>query len=141
MTRDRKFSLFLASAIVGGVGICVAAIPVVGNIRNADTVRVVAGTLVVALAMAWACFFVTRAHFAQDEFKRQREIWASFWGGWLGIAASAPIFFFLAVGGLEHLATVHVPPVEIFTIGYLLPTICGGIGALGMRLWLRHRDG
>lgn len=56
------------------------------------------------------------------------------------MGASAPIFFFIALGGLGHFAATNTPPVRVFTIGYLLPTICAAIGAIGARLWLRHRD-
>jgi TRAP-type C4-dicarboxylate transport system permease large subunit len=103
-------------------------------------VRIIAGMLVMTIAMAWACFFITRAHFAQDEFKRQREISASFWGGWFGIAASAPIFFFIAIGGLRPLEIIHVQPLLGFTIGYLIAPICGFLGTVGARLWLRRLD-
>lgn len=141
MTRNQKTSLFLTVAVIGGIGIGLSTIPVVGARNTApDATRVIAGTLLVAIAMAWACFFAIRAHLAQDEFERQREILASYWGGWLGIAASAPIFIFITFGGFGRLATLHAPPVDIFMLGYLLPTIFAGVGAVGARLWLRHRD-
>ncbi|HEY2071206.1 MAG TPA: hypothetical protein VGG48_16740 [Rhizomicrobium sp.] len=142
MARNQKFALFMALAIIGGLGIALSTFLAVGRAHGAppDMARIIAGTLIVALAMGWAMFFTVRAHFAQDEFKRQREISASFWGGWMGIAASAPVFFFIAMGGLGHLATVSAPPVRIFTIGYLLPTIFGVIGTIGARFWLRRRD-
>lgn len=142
MTRDRKFLLFLTLAVVGGLGIGLSTILTVGPARGTipDAARIIAGTVTVAFAMIWACFFAIRAHFAQDEFKRQREILASYWGGWLGIAASAPIFFFIAIGGIGRVAGIHAPPLLIFVIGYLLAPLCGAIGTVGARLWLRHRD-
>ena len=75
MTRNQKTALFLSLAIVGGAGIGVLSIPALGLVHGAapGTARVVAGTLVVILAMAWACYFATRAHLAQDEFSAQRE--------------------------------------------------------------------
>lgn len=142
MTRNQKIALFLTAALIGGIGIGLSTIPVVVGVGNVapGAARIVVGTLVMAFAMAWACFFAIRAHFAQDEFERQREILASYWGGWLGIAASAPIFVFIAIGGFGRLATLHTPPVYIFVLGYLLPTIFAGAGAVGARLWLRRRD-
>ena len=142
MTRSQKSALFLALAVVGGVGIGLSTILIVGRTHGAapDTTRIVAGTLIVGFAMAWACFFAVRAHFSQDEFKRQREMSASYWGGWLGMGASAPIFFFIAIGGFGPLATMHVQPVRVFALGYLLPTVFAATGAAGLALWQRHRD-
>jgi hypothetical protein len=142
MSREQRFALFLAVAIIGGVGIGLSTILAVSPHHNSapDTARIIAGTLIIAFAMAWACFFAARAHFARDEFKRQREVSASYWGGWLGIAASAPVFFFIAVGGFGPLATGNMPRLVIFVAGYLLPTICAAIGAVGTALWLRYRD-
>jgi hypothetical protein len=142
MTRDQRTTLFLAIAIVGGIGIGLSTILAVGPQHNStpDTARIIAGTLITAFAMAWACFFAARAHFARDEYKRQREISASYWGGWLGIGASAPIFFFIAAGGFGPLAASSAPRLIIFMTGYLLPTLCAAIGAIGTALWLRLRD-
>ena len=61
------------------------------------------GTVIVALAMEWSFYFAARAHFTLDEYKRYRSISASYWGGWFGIGASAPVFFFIAAGGLGRL--------------------------------------
>jgi hypothetical protein len=142
MPREQRFALFLAVAIIGGVGIGLSTILAVGRLHNAApaTARIIAGTLLTAFAMAWGCFFAARAHFARDEFKQQRATSAAYWGGWLGIGASAPVFFFIAVGGFGPLATWNAPPVRIFTIGYVLPTLCGAAGAIGAQLWLRYRD-
>jgi hypothetical protein len=142
MTRDQKFTLFMTLSIIGGIGIGLSTIPAVGRINPTapGMGRIIAGTLLVAIAMAWACFFAARAHFVQDEFKRQRSISASYWGGWLGIGASAPIFFFVAAGGFGPLAAMKIPPVFVFEFGYLLPTLFAAIGAIGARLWLRYRD-
>jgi hypothetical protein len=142
MDRRQKFALYLALGIIGSIGIALSTFVIVGPLHNGTlgTSRIIAGTLIVTIAMAWACIFVTRAHFAQDEFARQREISASFWGGWFGIAASAPIFFFIAVGGLGPLATTHVQPLIGFVTGYVLAPICGLAGAVGARLWLRRLD-
>ncbi len=142
MTRDGKFLLFLALAVIGGIGIALSTFAVIGPLRGngLSMAHIVAGTIVVTVAMAWACAFVTRAHFARDEFKRQREISASYWGGWFGIAASTPIFFFIAAGGLGRPASLHAAPLIVFTSGYLLAPICGLLGTVAAQLWLRRRD-
>jgi hypothetical protein len=142
MTRNRKFALFLTLAVVGGIGIGLLALPAVGPVRQAipGTARILAGTLITAIAMAWAFFFAMRAHGVQDEFKRHREISAGYWGGWLGIGASAPIFFFIALVAFLNPATVHVAPVIVFTVGYILSPVCGGVGVVVAQLLQRHRD-
>jgi amino acid transporter len=142
MTRNQKFALFLALALIGGIGIGLSTFLAIGRIRDTapDTAHIIIGTLVVTLAMVWACFFTVRAHYAQDEFRRQREISAGYWGGWLGIAASAPIFFFIAIGGFGVHPAAHVHPSIIFTAGYVLAPICGAVGAVGARVWLHYRD-
>jgi hypothetical protein len=142
MTRSQKFALFLTLAIVGGIGIGLSGLLAVGPARHTTpgTSRIFAGTLVILIAMAWAFYFAMRAHNVQDEFKRQREISAGYWGGWLGIAASAPIFFFIALDSFLNPATVHVAPVIVFTVGYVLSPICGGIGTVIAQQLQRHRD-
>ena len=142
MTRSRKFTLFLTLAIAGGIGIGLAAFLAIAPVHHAPpgAARIIAGTLIVAFAMAWAFFFATRAHGVQDEFQRQREISAGYWGGWLGIAASAPIFFFVALVDFLNPATVHAAPVVVFTAGYILSPICGGIGTVIAQLLQRRRD-
>jgi hypothetical protein len=138
MTRNQKFALYLALAIVGSIGIGLSVIPIVGPHRGTlpDMMHIVAGTLAVTVAMMWACYFAVRAHLSQDEFNRQREIASGYWGGWLGIAASAPVFVFMAIGSLGK----HTPPIIMFTLGYVLAPVFGAVGTIGARLWLRQRD-
>jgi hypothetical protein len=141
MTREKKFEFLIAVGSIGGIAIGLATIAVVGphHGTSPSPERIALGTLVVAIAMIWACYFTTRAHFTRDEFKRQREISASFWGGWLGIAATAPVFFFIAAGGFGPLAGFHAP-LLVFTFGYLFAPVFGAIGTVGARLWLLYRD-
>jgi hypothetical protein len=141
MTRERKFGFLMMAAVIGGLGIGLSTFAVIDPHPGAmiSPMRIILGTLLVAFAMIWACTFTVRAHFTRDEFKRQREISASFWGGWLGIAASAPVFFFIAVGGFGSIAASHAP-LLIFTLGYVLAPIFGAVGTVGAQLWLMHRD-
>jgi len=140
MTRTQRHYLFLAMGIVGSIGIGLSVIPIFRRFHGAvpDMLLIVAGTLLVSFAMMWACFFAVRAHLSQDEFKRQREIMSGYWGGWLGIAASAPVYFFTAAGGFGH--PLHAPPVISFTFGYVLAPIFGAVGTIGTRMWLHGRD-
>ena len=142
MDRARRKSVFMAVAIVGGMGIGLSTIFAVGHAHNASLplTRIIVGTVIVALAMGWAFYFATRAHFTLDEYKRYRSISASYWGGWFGIGASAPVFFFIAAGGLGRLGTLHIAPAILFMMGYLLPTLSGAIGAVAASIWRRHRD-
>ena len=144
--RKRRFVVFISLAIVGGLAIGLAPLFFVpGHVRagSLDTIRLVAGVLIVAAAMTWACYFTFRAHSTMDEFQRQREVTAGFWGGWLGIGASAPIFFLMALSGLRwiaHATPLAQQPLRFFLIGYLLPVLTGAVGAVGARLWMRRRD-
>jgi hypothetical protein len=141
MTRQQRFSLLLTTGVIGGLAIGLCSYLAVGPHHHAaiSPVRIAAGTLIVAFAMIWACYFTVWAHFTQDEFKRQREIAAGYWGGWLGIGASAPVFFFIAVGGFGPIATSRAP-LLVFTLGYLLAPVFGAIGTVGARLWLVYGD-
>lgn len=143
--RKQRTRRLLAVAIIGGTTLCVVGMfAIFGQVRpKPDIARAIASAVIVALAMGWACFFTVRAHYAQDEFNRQREITASFWGGWLGIAASAPVYVLLALDGLPgvvNIAHSTTPPLIVLTLGYMLPVFCAAIGAIGGRIWLRRRD-
>jgi hypothetical protein len=141
MTRDKKFQFLITVGSIGGIAIGLATIAVIGPRygTSPSPERIALGTLVVAFAMIWTCYFTVRAHFARDEFKRQREIAASFWGGWLGMAATAPVFFFIAVGGFGPIATSRAP-LLVFVMGYLLAPIFAVLGTVAAQLWLLYRD-
>ena len=107
------------------------------------SVDIVVTALIVAAAMIWACYFAFRAHSSKDEFQRQREVTAGFWGGWLGIGASAPIFVLIAGSGLRaiaHATPLAQQPLRFFLMGYLLPVLTGAVGAIAARIWMRRRD-
>src|ERR1700683_4173289 len=103
--RNLRVAANLAAGILGSLGLCAVLLLAMRHtdLKTPDPVRIVGSTLVVALAMLWACWFAVRAHFAEDEYQRQQETFDSFWGGWLGIGASAPVFVFIAMGGLRWL--------------------------------------
>ena len=141
MFREKRFQFLITVGSIGGIAIALATIAVIGPHHGAtpSQERIALGTLVVAVAMIWTCYFTTRAHFVRDEFKRQREIAVSFWGGYLGMAATAPIFFFVAAGGFGPLAAFHAP-LMVFLFGYLLAPVFAVLGTVGARLWLLYRD-
>ena len=140
--RNLRMIAYLGVAILGGIGLALAAFVAMGHVdlKSPNPLRILGGTLAIALAMFWACWFSVRAHFAEDEFQRQREIYVSFWGGWLGLGASAPVFFFIAVGGLHWLDPVvpaNAQSFRAFVVGYLLPIACAVLGVAAAGLWRR----
>jgi MFS family permease len=141
MTREKRFQFLIIVGSIGGLAIALAVFAMIGPHRGVlpSPERIALGTLVVAIAMIWSCYFTVRAHFARDEFKRQREIAASFWGGWLGMAATAPVFFFIAAGGFGPVAGFHAP-LLVFLGGYLLAPVFAVLGTVGAQLWLLYRD-
>jgi len=143
--RNARVVVNLAVGILGGVGLCIALFFAIRHtdLRTPDPARIIGSTLVVALAMAWACWFSVRAHIAEDEYHRQREMADSFWGGWLGIGASAPVFVFIAMGGLHWLhleGSARGQVFRAFVIGYFVPVVCATLGVIVARLWRRLRD-
>jgi hypothetical protein len=143
--RNLRVLANLAVGILGSLGLCVALLFAIGhtNLTTPDPVRIVGATLVVALAMLWACWFAVRAHFAEDEYRRQQETFDSFWGGWLGIGASAPVFVFIAMGGLRWLDLAGRPHGQVFrafVLGYLLPVAFATLGVVVARVLRRLRD-
>ena len=143
--RNRRFAVLLTTGLLGGAAIALTTFLVLGDIHHKppDFIHVVAGTVVISLAMIWGCVFAIRAQSAADEFQRQREIYVSYWGGWLGIAASAPIFFFVSVGGLRWIAPgvpASKPMLGAFMFGYFVPIVCAVIGVVVAWWWRRLRD-
>ena len=143
--RHRRPVILLTIAVLGSAVIGLATFFVLGitNHKPPDFIHVIAGTVTVTVAMIWACAFAARAQFAEDEFQRHREISVSFWGGWLGIAASMPVFFFVSVGGLRWVAPgvlPSIPTLRAFMLGYAVPIICAVIGVVVAWWWRRFRD-
>jgi hypothetical protein len=144
--RQLRSAILLTTAVLGSAVIAVSTFFVLGVAyhKPPDLIRVVASTVTITLAMIWACAFAARAQFDEDEFQRHREISVSFWGGWLGIAASAPVFFFVSVGGLRWVAPGVLPNIAMlraFMLGYAVPIVCAVIGVVVAWWWRRLRDG
>ena len=145
MNRKKRSALFITAAIVGSIVLGLAPLFAIRHLWSAplDIVDIVVTALIVAAAMIWACYFAFRAHSSKDEFQRQREVTAGFWGGWLGIGASAPIFVLIAGSGLRaiaHATSLAQQPLRFFLMGCLLPVLTGAVGAIAARIWMRRRD-
>jgi hypothetical protein len=101
---------------------------------------VTVGVVTTLVAMAWTVFFSARAYRTLDEFQREKEKSAWYWGGLLGLAASAPLCFFIAVGGLHWIdpnIPIGIPFMRAFLLGYFLPVTLMAGGAFISRLWPR----
>jgi len=102
---------------------------------------IVAATLAATLAIAWTFAFARVAFNRFDEFQRALSLRAWYWGAAIGIAVSAPLYVFVALGGLAWLFphTFDKGPVaaRAFAAGYALPTLFQGAGCVGVALWLR----
>jgi hypothetical protein len=103
-------------------------IPVYGN-----PLRLVVMSLAATLAMAWNVAFQARAFRTLDEFAQNASKFAWYWGGSIGLAASLPIFAFVAWGGLHWLAP-SIPAgtniLRALMVGYLLPVFAQLAGYL-----------
>ena len=102
-SRTRRIWAYAAIALLGGSTIAVTPILFFRHVSNgvADPTRIVATTIAGGLAMLWAFGFAIRGFRSMDEFMRQRSQVAWYWGGFLGLAVSFPIYSFVAGGGLQ----------------------------------------
>jgi hypothetical protein len=135
---------YIAVGLVGAVGVLCAPLLAMGwrppyAIPNAA--RIVVESLAALPAMGWAVFFATRAYLAWDEFQREKEKSAWYWGSSIGLAASAPVLFFIGAGGLHWLdpaipSGIHL--MRAFMIGYFLAVAPMGCGYLVARIWPRR---
>ena len=138
---------YLAAALIGGIAIAEAPLVLVGRpvVHGVvDPGRVVVWTIATALAMAWAVVFAVLLFRNQDEFGRQASQVGWYWGASLGLAVSAPVFVFVALGGLHGLWP-GVPAgrdlARAFVAGYYLPILLQVAGFLAVRTWWRLSKG
>ena len=89
--------------------------------------RIVVTTLSATGAMVWILGFAVIAFRRMDEFFQAGSKFAWYWGGSLGLAATAPIYAFIGLGGLHWLfpSTFHLGAdlFRAFVIGYSLPVL------------------
>jgi len=140
--RNLRVVAYATLGLFGAIAILIVPLLAFGHadFPKPLAVRIVAVTVAAALAVTWGCVFAARAHFAMDEFQRQREISVWFWGGWMGVAASAPVYCFVAAGGL-HLIDPAIPAgphlLTAFVLGYVLPLAGAVTGVIVALIWRR----
>jgi hypothetical protein len=138
---------YLAAALLGGLAIMFAPAILVGRPVVHGLVyppRLLIWTVAVGLAMIWASVFAILNFRGKDEFEQQASRVGWYWGGTLGLAASAPIYVFVAAGGLHWLwpaipiGAGRAPPGGA---GYCLPVLMQFAGFLAVRAWWRLSKG
>jgi hypothetical protein len=96
--------------------------------------RIVATTIAVASAMVWNLAFAVRAFRRTDEYFQTGSKFAWYWGGSLGLAATAPVYAFIGLGGLHWLFpdSFHLGAdlFRAFVIGYTLPVVGMATGSM-----------
>jgi len=102
--------------------------------------RIAMGTAGMAVLVLWWVYFAVRIGRSQDEYQRWAETRAWYWGGLMGLMASAPVFMFIGMGGLHLLNPLtDTGPVasRAFATGYMLPLMMQVGGASLYALWWR----
>ena len=143
---ERRTMVVLSLASVALVGAwLITAIPLFAFGQGAphhglSPIRIVVTTIAVTVAMAWGYYFATLAHRRLDEFQRARAKTTASWGVALGIGVSAPIYIFIAMGGL-HWVDPQVPTgrdlANAFVLGYALPIFGAILGWIVVEAWWR----
>ena len=101
---------------------------------------IILGTAGTAVMAGWWGFWGFRIVRAMDEYKQHVERASWFWGGLLGLMASAPVYAFIMFGGLHWLNSerpVGRDLANAFAHGYMLPIFMQVAGALFAALWMR----
>ena len=107
------------------------------------TARLWIRTLCATAVMAWAVFFGVLIFRDYDEFHREGTKFAWYWGATVGLAVSAPLYVFVALGGLQLIGLVPLAPraarlaAQSFTIGYAAPLLLQFAGFAVARGWWR----
>ena len=131
---------YKAAAIVGGTLLVFVPTQLIGGRLHGDTdvTNIVVATIAAAAAMGWTFYFARRADHRADEFMRARSKTSWYLGGGIGVAASLPIFAFIALGGLHWLdpaIPAGRPLALAFSYGYLLPVVMQLIGYFVAYAW------
>ncbi|MBP8247367.1 MAG: hypothetical protein KAX56_10900 [Phenylobacterium sp.] len=114
-----------------------------GRVQGVERpVRIFGATALVSVIVVWWAVFAIRIYRAQDEYLRQAERVAWYWGGLFGLLVSFPAFIFIGMGGLTWLwPAIETSPGlgRAFALGYTLPLALQVTGALAVGLWWRAR--
>jgi hypothetical protein len=136
----------LALAGVGGGWLIITLPSLVPKLLGAPPLKgaaaIAAVTALVLIGELWCLGFATLMHRSFDEFQRERAKSAWYWGGGVGLVASAPIAAFIGMGGLRLIdptLSTGRPLANAFMLGYLLPSLCLGIGYVLASLWARQK--
>lgn len=133
----------LAIAMVGGLAISAAPLLFFGRSHAAspDPTRIMVVTIDSAVAMAWILVFTVRMFRSLDEYAQHRARVGWYWGAAIGLAASAPAYAFIGLGGLHWLwpDRFHLGKdlFQAFVMGYMLPVLFQAGGAMVASLWWR----
>jgi hypothetical protein len=144
MSDPHMSRIWRLRAIGLGGGLLFLAAPLIllrpGVADVSPEVRVLGMTGSVALGVLWAFAFATRGFARADEYLRDVDKTAWFWGGVGGVAASAPVFVFVAMGGLHGLdpaRSADPGPARAFIHGYALVVFSQLAGYLVVAAWRR----
>jgi hypothetical protein len=132
---DRRTQLvwgYLLAGVAGAVALELFPALLFGRLHApVPPLRIAVSTLAVAAAMAWMVVFATLSFRHLDEFAKEGSKFAWYWGGTLGLAASAPVFLFVELGGLHAIWPASPLGREVgraFMTGYGLPLIAQTVG-------------
>jgi len=140
---ERRQLITWAYVLAGVLGAwIIAAAPLIALGRPGPVptpTHIVVATLAAMAAIIWAVVFATLVFRRLDEFQQAASKFAWYWGGSIGLAASLPVYAFIAAGGLHWLdpANFHLGGnlLRAFVIGYGLPVIFQLAGFLAARGW------
>lgn len=145
MTDRRSVRVWTYALLGLGGGIALMSLPILLFGRPvtsgaADSTRIAQVIIGVILSVAWAFAFATLAYRNADEFMQEGSRVAWYWGGVMGIAASAPIYVFIMLGGLHWLwpsSPVGKELARAFAFGYALPVTFQLLGFSIVAVWWR----
>lgn len=138
--RTLNVVTYTAVALAGGLALEAAPLLLVPR-ASTGWGSVIAFTGFVLAAATWATSFAIKAHDGLDEFQRERAKSAVYWGVTVGIVASAPIYAFVEMGGLQRVApsVAGGKPLAIaFASGYGLAVVFIALGTCIAAAWLRR---
>ncbi len=106
-----------------------------GLLNPASIAQVVVSSI---LAVSWAIAFATLAYRNADEFMQEGSRVSWYWGGLMGVAASAPVYVFVMLGGLHWLwpsSPIGKELARAFAFGYALPVVFQLLGFTIVAAW------
>ncbi|HWF00495.1 MAG TPA: hypothetical protein VG248_11915 [Caulobacteraceae bacterium] len=147
---DRRQRAVWGYAATGGAGACAIfglayLIPHGPLEQGVHPLFILGVTVVMGLAMAWVLVFSRKGFRRADEYAQQASKFSWYWGGTGGLLLSAPVYAFIALGGLHWLwpGSFHLGRdlLRAFMIGYGLPVVMQMAGFYAARGWwsLRRR--